>query len=454
QQAMYEVANPLTSPYSSICYIRCDWSDGTSTRASGVVIGVNDVLTALHVVYDASRGGWASRISIVPGADTDPFLTEPYGTYSDVGMLSNRSSDWDLNGDGLLTPQESEGDLALIGMESRIGDVTGWLPVAQVSNDFYGVMTGYPARGSGMMEEGAYADASFGYGVYDIDASLGAGASGGPLLYTSEGVVSVVGVLSSGNSGNTNSTYAGLFGTGTWDWLQAALVANDALIAGTGGGAPQAGGTLYTGTAAADAFTGTAGRDTFTGNAGDDVFDGAGALDTAVYSGSRSDYQVSISAGVIEVKDFLRARDGTDSLFNTERLKFTDVSVAFDVEGSAGQAYRLYQAAFNRTPDTGGLGFWINGADNGLSMSTMAQFFIDSPEFRATYGANLDNQQYVAQLYLNALNRALDQPGYDFWVGHLNAGNLSRAETLVFFSESPENQAQVIGTIENGMVYA
>jgi hypothetical protein len=36
-------------------------------------------------------------------------------------------------------------------------------------------------------------------------------------------------------------------------------------------------------------------------------------------------------------------------------------AVALDVDGAAGQAYRLYQAAFDRAPDKNGLGYWING---------------------------------------------------------------------------------------------
>ena len=48
---MYEINARTSEPYSSICYIVCEWSDGSLTRASGVIVGVNDVLTAHHVVY-------------------------------------------------------------------------------------------------------------------------------------------------------------------------------------------------------------------------------------------------------------------------------------------------------------------------------------------------------------------------------------------------------------------
>src|SRR5688500_2316648 len=134
--AAFEIQARYSAPYSSICYIQCIWPDGTATRASGVVVGYNDVLTALHAVYDAQHG-WASSVEIIPAADTQPW-SEPYGSFTNVGTMVGRAANWDLNGDGLLTSAESAGDLALIGMNSRIGDVTGWLPVTQVPNDFFG----------------------------------------------------------------------------------------------------------------------------------------------------------------------------------------------------------------------------------------------------------------------------------------------------------------------------
>jgi len=446
---MFEVPSPQAPPYAAICYIRCDWADGSSSRASGVVVGVNDVLTALHAIYDAEHGGWAESISISPGADTSPFLNQPFGVFSDVGSLVGRASNWDLDGDGLLTQQESRGDIALIGMNSRIGDVSGWLPVGQVANDFFGVMAGFPARGSGMMIETAYADALT--GVYEINSSLGAGASGGPLLYTSGDVTSVAGVLSSGNFEGTRSTYAGLFETATWNWLQGAMETNNSLLGQLPGSTPIAGGTLFTGSAAADTLTGTSGRDTFVGNGGNDTLDGAGGLDLAIYAGARSDHVVTVTTGAIEVRDLLAGRNGTDIIRNIERVAFDDVSIAFDVDGSAGQAWRLFQAAFDRRPDQAGLGYQMKALDDGLPLSLVATHFIQSPEFQLTYG-DLNDAAFVTQLYANVLDRAPDTGGFNFHTANLASGT-TRADVLVGFSESPENKAALIGVMQDGMTF-
>lgn len=285
---MFEVTARTTSPYSAICYILCTWADGTSTRASGVVVGANDVLTALHVVYNAAKpGGWATGIAIMPGADSSP-LTTPYGSFTNWGQLSGRTTNWDTNGDGLLSDAEAQYDMALIGMKSRIGDVTGVLPVAAEPFDFNGTMVGYPARGTGMMAENVFADASSQYGVYDIAASLGAGASGGPLLHTSGSTTSVVGTLSSGSANNTAATYAGLFAPGNMEWLQNAMLANDSLIAAQN--------PLITGTLANDRFDLAA-----TPLSAGIMLSDPGGVDTVVATGFAGGVTLNLATGTLTV---------------------------------------------------------------------------------------------------------------------------------------------------------
>ncbi len=448
---MYEVTTRTAPPYASIVYIESDWTDGMATRSSGVVIGANDVLTALHVVFDGNHGGWARRVTIIPAADTQPW-NEPYGEFTNFGQLVGRASNWDLNGDGYLSQAESAGDLALIGMKTRIGDVTGWLPVAQQPNDFYGLMAGYPARGTGMMAEQVFADASSTDSVYNISGGLGAGASGGPLLETVNGVSSVVGVLSGGTPDDSSSTYAGLFAQDTWNWLQGALQANDSLLAANlPASTPSSSGLVLVGGAGDNLLTGGAGWDLFTGGGGNDRLEGGAGIDTATYAGARSQYAVAVAGGIITIADSVVGRDGRDTLHEVERVKFSDGSLAFDVAGAAGEAYRLYQTAFNRAPDAAGFGYWMHVLDGGTSLSSVAGTFVTSPEFQSRFG-DLQNAQFVAQLYRYALHREPDAGGLAFHTASLDAG-ASRADVVVTFSESPENQAALIGVIQNGMPY-
>ena len=115
-----------------------------------------------------------------------------------------------------------------------------------------------------------------------------------------------------------------------------------------------------TGNALDNTLVGNAGANRLTGGAGNDTLDGGAGLDTAVFSGSKAGYTLTrTSSGMTAAS----AADGTDALINIERLQFTDKTLAFDLDGNAGQAYRLYQAAFDRVPDQGGLGYWIDEMD-------------------------------------------------------------------------------------------
>lgn len=203
----------------------------------------------------------------------------------------------------------------------------------------------------------------------------------------------------------------------------------------------------------ADNYSGTSGNDTLTARAGNNAIDGGAGFDTLVYSGSRANYTVAMGPATIEVTDKV-GDAGHDSVFNVERLQFSDGMVALDYDtGTAGEAYRVYTAVLGRAPDKAGLGFWIAQMDNGVSLNAVANGFISSQEFASTYGANPSNEDYVARLYENVLHREAEGAGYTFWLNALQSGGASRADVLIGFSDSVENKADVIGVTQNGIDY-
>jgi hypothetical protein len=230
--------------------------------------------------------------------------------------------------------------------------------------------------------------------------------------------------------------------------------------AGPGGGSQFEGdATVFSGS---DYLQGSNGNDTFFGYAGNDVFrpqggsnliDGGTGLDVLQIAGARSNFAVTNSGPAA----FTVSGPGeTDLLFNTERIHFfvNNQMIGLDVNGTGGQAYRLYQAAFDRTPDEKGLGFWIDWLDQGKSdLVDVSARFIDSPEFRQLYGPNPSTQEFVTKVYENVLNRAPDAAGLAFYVNQINSGQKSEAKVLADFSESPENQGNVNPTIANGFNY-
>ena len=111
-------------------------------------------------------------------------------------------------------------------------------------------------------------------------------------------------------------------------------------------------------------------------------------------------------------------------------------------DGSTGEMFRVYNAAFARFPDSDGLEYWIDKHSSGVDDSrAVASSFLVSPEFQQRYGENVSNEKYVENLYINVLGRDYDQKGYNYWLGNLNTGTETRNELLLGFSESLENKA-------------
>lgn len=194
---------------------------------------------------------------------------------------------------------------------------------------------------------------------------------------------------------------------------------------------------------------GGASNETIHGGKGADSADGGAGLDKMVFAGKRADY------GIARTADGFTVSSGgvVDTLSNIERLVFSDGAVALDADGTGGQAYRVYQAAFARTPDLGGLGYWMNAMDGGTALETVAEGFVASQEFKDKYGAAPSNLELVSRFYENVLRRPGEKAGIDWWTGLLDAKTLTVAEVLVGFSESAENKEALAELIANGFAY-
>lgn len=201
-----------------------------------------------------------------------------------------------------------------------------------------------------------------------------------------------------------------------------------------------------------DDLHGDDGDDHLYGSNGDDHLYGGNGSDDANYEGNYAEYALLQTSTVIQLADSNELRDGTDTLESIERVHFADVSLALDTDGVAGEAYRLYKAAFDRESDDSGLGYWIAQLENGSTINDVANAFVGSDEFQHLYGVDVSDECFVNLLYNNVLDRDADEAGYAFWLNALDT-TLSRADVLVNFSESIENQNNVAELIATGITY-
>lgn len=226
-------------------------------------------------------------------------------------------------------------------------------------------------------------------------------------------------------------------------------MATDPPVTSVGG----SGNEVLSGGSGNDRLDGGEGDDVLTGGAGNDTLIGGAGMDSARYTGGKADYTVTRTAGVFQVVDRRGSGDGSDTLAGVERIAFADGAMALDVDGVAAQAFRIYRAAFDREPDLGGMGYWLQVMDKGASVYDMAVGFAASKEFAALYGAAPTNAELVMRMYKNILHREPDAAGYAYWLDILDSKKADLPGVLALISESGENRDAVAELITNGIPY-
>jgi uncharacterized delta-60 repeat protein len=139
--------------------------------------------------------------------------------------------------------------------------------------------------------------------------------SGGPLSVTASTTVNIVATTQTGTSGDDN-----LNGTPYADTLLGL-----------------AGSDTITGAEGNDNIIGGLGNDVLTGGAGNDDLVGGAGIDTASYSGSRAGYTIAQGNWyhyTITDNNPADGVDGVDTLFDIERLQFSDTTESLQAAGS------------------------------------------------------------------------------------------------------------------------
>ena len=88
-------------------------------------------------------------------------------------------------------------------------------------------------------------------------------------------------------------------------------------------------------------------------------------------------------------------------------------------EGSRNEAVLAYDELLGRRPDSGGLAFWTDYLGTG-SVNTLRFQHLASAEYYQKAGNT--NTAYVEQLYRDILGREIDAQGRTFYVGRLDTG--------------------------------
>jgi hypothetical protein len=193
--------------------------------------------------------------------------------------------------------------------------------------------------------------------------------------------------------------------------------------------------------------------DDFVASTGDGAWtiDGGAGYDLiAVYNAGRSQADITNdSAGTFN----LTLAGTAIHALGVDQINFIDGSVGYSESSVAAQIVRLYQAAFDRAPDAVGLAYWTNQLNNGMTLDSVANAFLASPEFAATpAGANPGSATaFMIQLWQNVYHAAPDPRSVASGVNGIDSGEYTKAQNLVAFSESGQNYVNTAGLFASGI---
>ncbi|MGZ4969810.1 MAG: M12 family metallo-peptidase [Methylobacter sp.] len=231
-----------------------------------------------------------------------------------------------------------------------------------------------------------------------------------------------------------NSTSGGRYWTGTDN--------ADLITAGSGN-------DFLKGEAGNDTLTGGTGNDTLSGGTGNDAIDGGSGTDTAVYANARAQYTIALNAANFQVDN---SSEGLDTLTSVERLKFSDMSVALDIDGHAGSTARILGLVFGKEAVSNKTyaGIGLNYLDGGMSYQDLLQLALN-----AKLGDGYSNSSEVNLIYQNLVSSLPATADLNYWTGTISSGLYSQISLAVMAANLDLNAANInlVGLARTGLEY-
>ena len=458
-----------------------------------------------YEIYGYSKQGQKFEISSYSGEIIFGTILSDiiFGLGGDDELLGGIGADTLYGGDGNDTLWGAKGDDVLyggIGNDQLVGDIEADTLYGDDGNDslwgdesddvlYGGIRNDYLEGGLGAdtLHGGDDSDILFGgdggdtlngdAGADELQGGAGDdllnGGSGDDLLFGGDGNDLMFGAggddyLDGGSGQDTiydedggNDTLDGGLGD---DFISSGL-GDDALYGSDGNDIIQGreGNDSLYGEAGNDFLTGGEGANFLVGGSGNDTIFGEGGIDTVQVLGPFSSYTLTLMAGGFSLEDRFVEGDGIDVIFDVEIIKFQifpdGASGSLDIQkfGAATSLneadfkgfIELYIAYFNRAPDAIGLNFWGTAYANGTTMEQMAKLFAPQDETLATYPEGTSNTEFATAVYNNVLGRTPDQAGFDFWVGVLDAGEVTRDQFILEVLRGVQDGSSDRGYLDN-----
>jgi len=211
-----------------------------------------------------------------------------------------------------------------------------------------------------------------------------------------------------------------------------------------------------------DTLFGLAGNDTLNGGNGDDRLEGGDGIDLALYASTRENYTLKRGSdglwavsysGPISAIFPPPPTEGTDTLAGVERVKFSDRTLALDVDGHAGTTAKILGAVFGKAAvaNTAYAGIGLHYLDNlGFTYEQLMGLAIN-----AALGPAPANDQVVDLLYAHVVGLKPDPDTKAFYVDWLDSKKYTIASLGVLAADTDLNKTNVdlVGLSGKGLEY-
>jgi len=193
-------------------------------------------------------------------------------------------------------------------------------------------------------------------------------------------------------------------------------------------------------------FVISAGGDTYHGGAGIDYLY-APLLKDSVFSAKTTINK--IANGNIQINNLGLFNGTLDSI---ERLKFNDVTIAYDLDGNAGKVAKVLGAVFGKSALTNKdyVGIGLSFLDAGMDYKDLLNLALS-----AKLGQNYTTEAEIKLLYTNVFNLTPGTVTLDILKGLVDGGYCSKSELAYIIAETPNNQTNVnlVGLAQTGIEY-
>ena len=201
------------------------------------------------------------------------------------------------------------------------------------------------------------------------------------------------------------------------------------------------------GTASDDSITGNDANNVLRGGAGNDTLVGGAGIDAAVFNGDKSSYTISNDAGTLTVQ----GGDGNDSLTAIERLHFSDVRLAFDLDSDAGFIAKLLGvlAGKDAVANKEFVGIGLKALEGSTQEGLMGA------ALDAVLGPNYTSGSVIDMLFLNVAGVQPSDAQRTLYAGQIDDGTFSAVSLSIAVAETDLNATNIglVGLATTGLEF-